>query len=134
MTRAAALALLFLAACRATTSAQPASGERSLVRTESTLVDAGAKPEVSASEAPHATTPDVADAIDVKDWFCFSWVHGRDFASPCFEAKPACIRAQQDDTHHDKLPCGAYSGVLFCSPPAQASARRSCFQEPLRVR
>jgi len=131
MSRAVTLAFLFLAACRAATSAQPVSGERSLVSTESALVDAGAKLEVSDSAASRATA---ADAIEVKGWFCFSWVHGRDFASPCFETEPVCSRALHDDAHGDKMPCGAYSGVVFCSPPAQASARRRCFREPIRAR
>src|SRR4051794_5122906 len=104
----ATLAFLFLVACRATTSAQPVSGENSSLRASPTAADAGAKPEASvdggafavapaatatpataatssASVAPDAAKSDAADAIEVKGWFCFSWVHGRDFASPCFE-------------------------------------------------
>jgi len=137
--RAASLAVMFLAACRAAPPAQPVSGEH-LPLAASASADARAKTE-SSSDAGMATaiasaSPSAAnaDALEVKDWFCFSWVHGRDFASPCFEAKPACARASQDDAHHDKKPCSLYSGVVFCSPRTQASAPRSCFQEPIRRR
>jgi len=68
----------------------------------------------------------------VKGWFCFSWVHGRDFASPCFSKAHACARAFAKDAHQDKKPCSEYNGTVTCPPESDAAGTPNaerCFQE-----
>lgn len=74
----------------------------------------------------------IEETRTVKAWFCFSWVHGRDFASPCFSNAHACAQAFAKDAHRDKKKCSEYSGTVTCVPRGgdEAGARdeQRCFQ------
>jgi hypothetical protein len=106
------------------------------------LFGAGARATLSvgqgAAQGGGAGSPALASAgaieetRTVKAWFCFSWVHGRDFASPCFSNAHACAQAFAKDAHQDKKKCSEYSGTVTCVPSggddAGARDKQRCFQ------
>ena len=113
---------------------------------EPALAAAGAAPGVATAQlartaladagAPAGAVPSAPASLNVSGWSCFSWVHGRDFASPCFATARACTQARAKDAHQEKMQCSTYSGLIFCSPAiayvAGGQGVQRCFQEPGR--
>ena len=123
------LGLLFAMSCARAPASAPRAPAVSPASAPLASQDGGAAP-------PAPVSSDATDeSRTVKDWFCYSWVHGRDFASPCLPTAHACAQAIAKDAHRDKKPCSAYSGTVTCvasgahaareAPPAHRARSRS---------
>jgi len=136
--RAFGLGLLFTTGCPGTPASAPqaqatAPAPRPAASAPLSSSGAGGNPSGLQGSAPAGGAASPApESRTVKDWFCFSWVHGRDFASPCFPEAHACAQAFTKDAHQDKKPCSEYSGPVTCAAPgghaASAPNTQRCFQ------
>jgi hypothetical protein len=98
MARVLGLVILVLAACGSPKSPAATSAE------------------TDTDDAVAAVTADAA--IPVSGFYCFSWIHGQDFSTPCYRTLDACdaAAAEMKAGHRDVAPCEGVA-TAWCALP-----------------